>query len=108
MEKQIANSEAMGQLILQLAQDNANQDCRKVTEALPKDNPSLEETINGFAKVGTGSCNMGLLANSITAAVKPTPHCYKCGQGHSKVNCPHKSIPQRTFQGQRGVNTNCN
>lgn len=105
MKKQIANGEARSQLILQLAQDNVNQDCKKVIDALPKDNPYLEEMINAFAKVGTGSYNVDLLANSITAAMKLTPCCYK---GHLKVNCPHKSIPQGTFQGQRGVNTNCN
>lgn len=50
MEKQIANSKARNQLILQLARENANKDCRKVTDALPKVNPSLEEIINACAK----------------------------------------------------------
>lgn len=83
-------------------------DCRKIIDALPKENPSLEDMINACAKVGTGSHNMDMLANTIIAAVKQTPHCYRCGQGHVRANCPQQSTPQGTFQGQRGVNANCN
>lgn len=43
MEKQIINSKARGQLILQLARDNTNKDCRKIRDALPNENPSQEE-----------------------------------------------------------------
>lgn len=101
MKKQIANRKARSQLILQLAQDNANEDCRKIIDALPKENPSLEDMINACPKVVTGSHNMDMFANTITAAVKQTPHCYRCGQqGRVKVNWSHQSIPQGTFQRQ--------
>lgn len=46
MEKQIINTEVRKQLILQLAKDNANEDCWKILELLPNENPSLDEMIN--------------------------------------------------------------
>ncbi|RMC21723.1 hypothetical protein DUI87_02592 [Hirundo rustica rustica] len=58
-------------------------------------NPSLEDMINACAKVGTGSHNMDMLANTIMAAVKQTPHCFKCGQqghivGEDETRKPYK------------------
>lgn len=112
VEKQIANSDTRSLLIVRLAQDNANEDCKQIIDALPKENPSLEDMINACTKVGTVSHSMDMLANAMAAAMKPlhkqTLRCYKCGQqGHMKVNCPYQSIPRRMFQGQRGMNKNC-
>lgn len=102
MEKQIAYSKARNQLIIQLAQDNPNEDCRKAIYLLSKENLSLEEMINACAKVGTESYNMDLLANSLTSAVRLTLHWYRCGQqGHRKANCPHKSILLGHFKDRR-------
>lgn len=41
VEKQIAHAEVRNHLILQLAKDNANEDCGKVIEVLPNENPSV-------------------------------------------------------------------
>lgn len=83
MENQIANSNARSLLIVRLAQDNANEDCSKIIDALPEENPSLEDMINACAKVGTISHSMAMLANAMAAAMKPlheeTLRCYKCG-----------------------------
>ncbi|KAL2303205.1 hypothetical protein Nmel_010669, partial [Mimus melanotis] len=83
--------------ILQSARDNAIEDCRKIIDALPKENPSLGHMINPCAKVGTSSHNMGMLANIITASVKSTPQCYKSGQqGHLK-RFPESSLREHTL-----------
>ena len=74
--------------------------------ALPQENPSLEEMINARAKVA--SHNMDMLANSITAALRLRVHCFNCGQqGHMKANCPKKSASQKKAQGQGNVNSPC-
>ncbi|KAL2305551.1 hypothetical protein Nmel_007546 [Mimus melanotis] len=52
--------------------DNASEDSRKAIDSLPKKNPSLEEMINACVNVRTGSYNMDMLANSITAAMWTT------------------------------------
>lgn len=69
MEKQIVNNDAKNQLILLLTRDNANEDCRKATDLLPRENPSLNEMINACAKAGTVSYKMVLLADFLAAAM---------------------------------------
>ncbi|KAL2295251.1 hypothetical protein Nmel_018414 [Mimus melanotis] len=109
MEKQIANEDARNHVLLQLAQDNANEDCRKIISALPKENPSLEEIINACTRVGTALHNMDMLANSFAAALRLRVHCFICGQpGHVKANCPKKPTSQKKAQGQGNVNLPCN
>lgn len=78
---------------MQLTKDNANEDCRKIIELLPNENPSLNELINGCAKAGSRSHNMILLGNSIAAAVRVSPqYCKYKQQGHLKTNCSCKPI----------------
>lgn len=69
MDKQMINNDARNQLILQLAWDNANEDCKRAIDLLPKENPSLSESIDVCAKVRTDSYNMALLADSFAATV---------------------------------------
>lgn len=80
MEKQIVNAEIRNNLVLQLAKDNANEDCQKVIELIPNENPSLNDLINACAKVRSDTHKMTMLADSITPIVKVTPQCFKCGQ----------------------------
>lgn len=49
-----------------------SKDCRKIIDALAKEDPPLEDTINICTKIGIGSYNIGMLANSITAPAKLT------------------------------------
>ncbi|KAF4791168.1 hypothetical protein TURU_133462 [Turdus rufiventris] len=93
---------------MKLARDYASEECRKIINTLPKENPSLEEMINACAKVGTASHNMEVLANSFAAAVIPRVQCFNCGQqGHVKANYPYKSTLQKKVQGQGNVNSPC-
>ncbi|XP_039562500.1 uncharacterized protein LOC120500974 [Passer montanus] len=101
MEKQIANDDAKNLLMLSLARDNANEDCKKAIDLLPRKNPSLDEMINACAEVGTLSYEMSLLADSLAAALR-SHQCYGCGQlGHKKANCPHRYNSWGTRQKQR-------
>ncbi|XP_050830686.1 uncharacterized protein LOC108964007 [Serinus canaria] len=102
MEKQIANDEAKNLLIRALARSNANEDCKKAIDLLPRRNPSLDEMIDACAEVGTVSYEMTLLVSSLAAAL--LPKCYGCGQlGHMKANCPRRYQSWGTHQRQRAM-----
>lgn len=102
MEKQIANDEAKNLLIRALAQSNANEDCKKAIDLLPKRNPSLDEMIDACAEVGTVSHEITLLVSSLAAAL--LSKCYGCGQlGHMKADCPRRYQSSGTRQRRRAV-----
>ncbi|XP_072785702.1 uncharacterized protein [Taeniopygia guttata] len=101
MEKQIVNNDAKDLLILSLARDNANEDCKKALDLLPRKDASLDEMIDACAEVGTVSYKM--LVDSLAAVIR-SYQCYGCGQlGHMKANCPHRSSSWRTHQKRRAV-----
>ncbi|XP_041260018.1 uncharacterized protein LOC121335705 [Onychostruthus taczanowskii] len=103
MEKQIANDYAKNLLILPLARDNANEDCKKAIDLLPRKNPSLDEMIDACAEVGSVSYEMSLLADSLAAAIR-SYQCYGCGlRGHVRANCPRRYSSLGTRQKQRAV-----
>lgn len=89
MENQVADDYAKNLLILQLARDNVNDECRKAIDLLPKENPTLEEMINTCAKVGNVSHQITMLAESLVTVAKVTSRCSPCRQqGHDKTDCP--------------------
>ncbi|XP_077640431.1 uncharacterized protein LOC144246498 [Lonchura striata] len=105
VEKQIVNNDAKNLLILSLARDNANEDCKKAIDLLQRKDPSLNEMIDACAEVGTVSYKMfaDLLADSLATTIR-SYQCYGCGQlGHKKANCPHRSNSWRTRQKRRAV-----
>ncbi|XP_037994398.1 uncharacterized protein LOC119701599 [Motacilla alba alba] len=100
LDKQIENDNAKKLLMLLLAQSNANEDCRKAIDLLPRENPSLDEMIQACAEVGTPSY---LLADSLAAALRSW-QCYGCGQlGHIKAYCPYRYNSLGTRQQWRAV-----
>uniref|UniRef100_A0A8U8B8W6 Uncharacterized protein n=1 Tax=Geospiza parvula TaxID=87175 RepID=A0A8U8B8W6_GEOPR len=103
IEKQIAYDDVKNLLILELARSNANEDCKKAIDLLPRTNPSLDEMIDACAKVETVSYKMTVLADSLAAALRSC-ECYGCGQlGHMKANCPRRYNSWGTCQKRRAV-----
>lgn len=101
--KQVANDYVKDLLILALARNNANQDCKKAIDLLPGGNPSLDEMIDACAELETVSYKMTVLADALAAALRSC-ECYGCGQlGHMKANCPHRYNSWGTRQKQRTV-----
>jgi len=91
LEKQVTSIAAKEALILQLAKDNANDECKCVISAMPNKNPCLLELKEACGKVRTTTYHMEQLTKTFAAAVRVTPRCYICGsKGHLKRQCPSK------------------
>ncbi|KAJ7303359.1 hypothetical protein JRQ81_012303 [Phrynocephalus forsythii] len=96
IRRQIDNPEAAGELLLKLAKDNANADCRKALQPLAATNPSLADMIKTCQDIGTESHKMGLLAAALTQGSKPRGNCFRCKQpGHFFRDCKSTVTPQR-------------
>ncbi|XP_064501662.1 endogenous retrovirus group K member 113 Gag polyprotein-like [Pseudopipra pipra] len=84
LEKQVDDEDLRQRLCLELAKDNANEDCQRIIEAMPG-TPSIPEMVAACSKVGSVAHKMTALA----AVLRPNPKCYGCGkQGHVKAECP--------------------
>ncbi|XP_064901183.1 uncharacterized protein LOC135577216 [Columba livia] len=53
LDRQIDNTEARDILLLKLAVENANADCKKLLKSLPNQNPTLIEMIEACNRIGT-------------------------------------------------------
>jgi len=53
LERQIDNKEAREILLLKLAVENANVDCKKLLKSLPNPNPTLVEMVEACNRLGT-------------------------------------------------------
>ncbi|XP_048146400.1 uncharacterized protein LOC125319335 [Corvus hawaiiensis] len=61
LEKQVEDETLRQMLCKQLARDNANNECRKIIDALPRD-PTLTEMVEACSKVGSGDYKSALAA----------------------------------------------
>jgi len=102
VEKQIEHLETRESLLLKLALENENADCKKILIALPR-NATLVEMVEAANRVGTLQQQATLLVGTFAAAMKPleSRRCYTCGQqGHLSYQCNKgqgrwQSRPQR-------------
>ena len=84
VEKQIEHPEARESLLIKLALEYANADCKKILIALPR-NATLVEMVEAANRVGTLEQQATMLAGAFAAVMKPleSRRCYTCGQqGH--------------------------
>ncbi|XP_075276167.1 endogenous retrovirus group K member 21 Gag polyprotein-like isoform X2 [Opisthocomus hoazin] len=90
LERQIDNTEAREILLLKLAAENANVDCKKLLKSLPNPNPTLVEMVEACNRIGTMDHKFEAMAAAF-AAMRGSGgpgNCYGCSKpGHLKKNC---------------------
>ncbi|MCQ4179772.1 hypothetical protein FK518_29990, partial [Klebsiella pneumoniae] len=64
LERQIDNDDARGLLLLQLAVENANNDCKRVLQPTKNRNPSLADMIRACQDIGSTGHQADALANA--------------------------------------------
>lgn len=85
IEKQIDNTAAQDILLLQLAKDNANAECRQAL--MPLQNPTLAGMIEACSKVKATKYQTEQVTKQVTAASQISRSCFQCGQrGHFERN----------------------
>ncbi|XP_029459083.1 endogenous retrovirus group K member 113 Gag polyprotein-like [Rhinatrema bivittatum] len=91
IRRQVDNSEASVELLLKLAFENANADCRKVLQSIvARPDYNLADMLKACADVGTHAFQMDALAVALQKGQFHTPKgtCFNCKKaGHFKQQC---------------------
>lgn len=88
VDKQVDDREAKEVLMLKLAVENANTDCKKIIQALPV-NTTLVQMIEACNGVGSVEHHTATLAGAFAAALQIVGKCFCCqATGHFPVECP--------------------
>lgn len=93
LERQVDNVDAREILLLKLAVENANADCKKLLKSLPNQNLTLIEMIEACNRIGTMDYKYETMAAAFAAMKGPMnvnsqQNCYNCGKpGHLKKDC---------------------
>uniref|UniRef100_A0A8C0EKD6 Retroviral nucleocapsid Gag protein p24 C-terminal domain-containing protein n=1 Tax=Bubo bubo TaxID=30461 RepID=A0A8C0EKD6_BUBBB len=72
LERQIDNVEARDILLLKLAVENANVDCKKLLKSLPNPNPTLVEMVEACNRIGTVDHKFEAMAAALAAMRGPS------------------------------------
>ncbi|XP_074424746.1 endogenous retrovirus group K member 7 Gag polyprotein-like [Larus michahellis] len=89
LERQIDNTEAREILLLKLAVENANADCKKLLKSLPNPALTLVEMVEACNRIGTVDHKFEAMAAAFAAmrGMSGGGNCYGCGKpGHIKRN----------------------
>lgn len=93
VDKQVDNREAKEALMLKLAVENADTDCKKILQALPV-NTTLVQMIEACNRVGSVEHHTAALAGAFAAALQIVgKRCFRCqATGHLAVECPQRGM----------------
>ncbi|KAK4810013.1 hypothetical protein QYF61_005076 [Mycteria americana] len=107
IEKQVENEAAREVLLMKLAVENANVDCKRVLQTLC--NPSLVEMMEACQKVGSFEHQAQAMASAFEALRFDNRACFRCGKtGHFKRNCPNCKPVARTDTSASASHDNSN
>ena len=88
IQRQIENQDVAEALLLQLAFENANDDCKTVLQPIRLTTTNVGQFIKACQNVGTEQHRAALLAAALKGEIK----CFKCGKaGHIRRECCDKS-----------------
>ncbi|KAG8141389.1 hypothetical protein E2320_007015 [Naja naja] len=105
IERQINNPQAQEELLLKLAVENANVDCKRLLTPLVASGSALDlaQLLEAAAKAGSNVYNMECMATAFRDGNKKTGNCFNCGKpGHFKAQCRAPgggAVKQRWGQG---------
>ncbi|KAG8132387.1 hypothetical protein E2320_010241 [Naja naja] len=104
IERQINNPQAQEELLLKLAVENANVDCKRLLTPLVASGSALDlaQLLEAAAKAGSNVYNMECMATAFRDGNKKTGNCFNCGKpGHFKAQCRAPEVVRKAKMGAR-------
>ncbi|CAM4538580.1 unnamed protein product [Lepidochelys olivacea] len=95
--RQVDDPAAVQEILLKMAVENANKDCRRALQAAQAAGVlELSDVLRACQNIGTQAHKAGVLAAALRKSGKEGKHCYRCGkEGHFQRECRSLMAPAR-------------